>query len=86
MCAFKLLQKAWALTFTHLISKNDYDKPKLKNINEPLQFEGWKTHKALVVLQCTKNRIKRNANSCKKNWETRKIPELKKKNKKMIKI
>jgi hypothetical protein len=82
MCAFKLLQKAWALTFTHLISKNDYDKPKLKNINEPLQFEGWKTHKALVVLQCTKIELKEMQIVVKQTWETRKIPELKKKNKK----
>jgi hypothetical protein len=76
--AFKLLQKVWALTFIHLISKTDCDKPKLKNINDPLQFERCKTHKVLVILQCTKNKIKKKQIAVKKTWEKGKKPKLKK--------
>jgi hypothetical protein len=49
------LQKTWTFFFSLLsYQKNDYDKPKVKELNDPLQCEGWKTQKALVVLHSAK--------------------------------
>jgi len=53
MCACKYSQiiykKHEYSLFTPLISKHDYDKSKVENINYLLQCEGWKTSKAPVV-------------------------------------
>ncbi len=59
MCACKHLQtftkKHEHSIFTPFLSKNDYDKPKVKNINDCLQCEGWNTQKLPIVLQYAKH-------------------------------
>jgi hypothetical protein len=75
MCACKHLQKNYrknehSLFIPH-ISKNDYDKPNVKNINDLLQYGVWKVQKVPIVLQSTKNNLK-TKDSCIKNNRNKK--------------